>query len=92
MVIMVYIIYLRQDFFNFCTIGSKPFIVNSISITIVASHFDTLNTKIGLLFHILDTEIGWCEKKWEAGAGAGGWRQGKYWPILTKIGIDNILF
>ena len=62
MVIMVYIIYLRQDFFNFCTIGSKPFIVNSISITIVASHFDTLNTKIGLLFHILDTEIGWCEK------------------------------
>ena len=27
-------------------------------ITIVASHLDTLNTKIGLLFHILDTEIG----------------------------------
>ena len=39
--------------------------MNYISITIVASHIDTLNTKIGLLFHILDTEIGWCEKSEE---------------------------
>ena len=69
-------------------VNSKLFIVNSISITVVASHFDTLNTKIGLLFHILDTEIGWCEKKWEAGVGGGGgkhfyriyiWMESKIW-------------
>ena len=33
-------------------------------------HLDTINTKICQLFQILDTETGWCKKKWEGGAGA----------------------
>ena len=61
--------------FNCCSSSSKPVMCvycEFYVITIVASHLDTLNTKIGLIFHILDTEIGWCEKKWEAGVGGGG--------------------
>jgi len=46
--------------------------INQIDLkSLILIDLDTLNSKICPLFHILDTETGWCEKKWE-GVGTAG--------------------